>query len=167
MEALIGVKIRSEIIIELFSLGVFGRRRMALTRLGLGATELVRRGPFEGLKLAPDHRVGELSVTKLLGIYEHELLEIITASDHWDRVVNIGSAEGYYATGFARRNADRRVTAFDTDPSAQSTTRRTATLNHVENRVTVLGVCSPEFLRDQAAYGAIFWIDIEAPNWIF
>ena len=161
MEELIGVEIRPEAIMELFSLGVSGRRRMALARLGLGATGIVTRGPFEGLKLAPDHRIGELSVTKLLGIYEHELREVITANDHWDRVVNIGSAEGYYATGFARRITDRWVTAHDTDPRAQSATRRTASLNHVEDRVTVLGECSPKSLRAQAAYGAMFWIDIE------
>jgi hypothetical protein len=161
MEALIGVEIRSEVIMELLSLGVLGRRWMALTRLGRGATEEVTRGPFEGLKLVPDHRVREMSITKLLGIYEHELREIITANDHWDHVVNIRSAEGYYATGFARRNANRRVMAHDSDPSAQSATRRTASLNHVENRETVLGVCSPELLRDQADSVAMFWIDIE------
>ena len=75
-------------------------------------------------------------------------------------MVNIGSAGGYDATGFVRRITDRWVAAHDTDPRTQSAMRRAANLNHVEDRVTVLGECSGETLRDQAASEAMFWIDI-------
>jgi hypothetical protein len=161
MEALPGVEVPPEAILPMFSIGVSGRRRMALARLNLDQSGQVPRGPFEGLKLAPDHRIGELSVAKLLGVYEHELRAVVSATDHWERVVNIGSAEGYYAVGFARRVPGRAVTAYDIDANAQTATTRTATLNGVEDRVTVLGECLPEALLAHADAGALFWIDIE------
>jgi precorrin-6B methylase 2 len=161
LEALLGVEIPPQAILPLFSIGVSGRRRMALSRLGLKASEQVSRGPFEGLKLAEDHRIGELSVAKLLGVYEHELRAVISATDHWERVVNIGSAEGYYAVGFARRVPERRVTAYDIDANAQTATTRTAALNEVADRVTVLSECTPEASLEHADAGALFWIDIE------
>jgi hypothetical protein len=161
LEALLGVEIPPQAILPLFSIGVSGRRRMALSRLGLKASGQVSRGPFEGLKLAEDHRIGELSVAKLLGVYEHELRAAISATDHWERVVNIGSAEGYYAVGFARRVPERRVTAYDIDANAQTATTRTAALNEVADRVTVLSECTPEALLEHADAGALFWIDIE------
>lgn len=161
IESLLGVKIPPEAILPLFSIGLSGRRRMALARLNLNESGKIPRGPFEGLMLAPDHRIGELSVAKLLGVYEHELRAIIPTTDRWERVVNIGSAEGYYAVGFARRVPDRAVTAYDIDANAQTATTRTAELNRVEDRVTVLGECSPEALLEHAEAGALFWIDIE------
>jgi len=85
----------------------------------------------------------------------------ISATDHWERVVNIGSAEGYYAVGFARRVPERRVTAYDIDANAQTATTRTAALNEVADRVTVLSECNPEALLEHADAGALFWIDIE------
>jgi len=161
LESLLGIEIPPEAILPLFSIGVSGRRRMALARLDLEDSGQVLRGPFEGLKLAPDHRVGELSVAKLLGVYEHELRAVISSTDHWRHVVNIGSAEGYYAVGFAQRAPDRNVTAYDIDANARVATARTAELNGVEDRVTVLSECSPDALLAHADAGALFWIDIE------
>lgn len=161
MEALLGVEIPPEKTLEMFALGLSGRRRMAFSRLELPKSDVVMRGPFEGLKLAADQRTGDLSIAKLLGVYEHELRDIAGGGDAWDRVVNIGSAEGYYAMGFARRNAGRAVTAYDIDPRARSATSRTATVNDVADRVTVLGECSADDLTRHADPGALFWIDIE------
>lgn len=61
--------------------------------------------------------LGRNSVPKLLGSYEcelHEIIESALRSNH-HRVIDVGSAEGYYAVGFALKRGCH-VVAFDTDP---------------------------------------------------
>jgi hypothetical protein len=104
----------------------------------------VRRGPLQGLKYPPE-LVGKVDalVPKLIGSYEaelHEPLERLLAPT----VVNIGSADGYYAVGLARLG--HRVQAFDPDPAGRETTLRLAEHNGVT--VTVSGAFKPGTLRD-------------------
>ncbi|MEJ0070609.1 MAG: hypothetical protein WDO24_19990 [Pseudomonadota bacterium] len=61
-------------------------------------------------------------------------------------MINIGCAEGFYAVGLARLLPRAAVFAFDTDLNAQVICRRTAALNQVGDRVTVLGACTPDML---------------------
>jgi hypothetical protein len=89
----------------------------------------VRRGPFQGLTYPPDlvGRVDAL-VPKLVGSYEAELhpaLERLPAAN----VVNIGSADGYYAVGLARLGSS--VRAFDSDRTARRLSTRLAQANGV------------------------------------
>ena len=60
--------------------------------------------------------------------------------------VNIGSTEGYYAVGLARRLPRSRVVAFDIDPTARHLCRRLASLNGVSDRVEVRGECDTAYL---------------------
>jgi hypothetical protein len=94
MEALLGIGIPPDKTLELFALSLSGRCRIAFSRLGFPKSDVVMRGPFEGLKLAADHPTGDPSIAKLFGVYEHELPDIAAGSDAWDRVVNIGSGGG-------------------------------------------------------------------------
>jgi hypothetical protein len=68
---------------------------------------------------------------KLIGAYERELhpvIERILASD-MRRFVDIGSAEGYYVVGVARRRPDVEVVAFDIDATARQMCRMMARAN--------------------------------------
>jgi len=73
------------------------------------------------------------TASKLLGCYEDELHSYIKRMvvQEPDLVVNLGSAEGYYAVGMALRSHKSRVVAADTDARARDITARTAEHNGV------------------------------------
>lgn len=102
---------------------------------------VVRHGPFAGLRYPLLQSVGSSLFPKLLGSYEAELhpwiAEICAAG--YSEIVDVGCAEGYYAIGLARRLADARVFAYDTEPRAQELCRAAAQLNGVADRVEVRG----------------------------
>ena len=98
--------------------------------------DTIARGPFAGLEY-PRRRGDIVHAAKLLGAYErelHEALERLIAGAP-TRVVNIGSGDGYYVVGLARRLPRARVVAVDPDPLAQRACARTAARNGVASRV--------------------------------
>lgn len=111
----------------------------------------VLHGPLAGMDytLAAGWGTGDL-VSKLAGAYE---LEIRPAFERWVReepkvVVDVGSAEGYYAVGLARALPRAKVYAFDTDPVPRGRCAALAAANGVGDRVETLGECTPESLSE-------------------
>lgn len=100
----------------------------------------VRSGPFAGLEV-PRHAAEGCLAPKMLGTYESELHPVIeaVAERGYRTVVNIGSAEGYYAVGLALRLPTARILAYDIDETAQVATRRMAEVHGVADRVAVGG----------------------------
>src|SRR3989442_4367093 len=74
-------------------------------------------------------------------------------------VVNIGSGEGYYAVGLARRLPDATVYAFDIDQRAQVACREMAERNGVQLKVG--GECTTANLQSLLADGGLVVIDCE------
>lgn len=111
--------------------------RDAATRLDTTLGSQVRRGPFAGMRYL--RRRGDIvHAAKLLGAYECELhpaLEQVIARTP-GLVVNIGSGDGYYVVGLARRVPGARILAVDPDPLAQRACRQTAVENQVADRVS-------------------------------
>jgi len=111
-------------------------------------TLTVETGPFAGMRYIAES-AGSTMLPKLLGSYESEL------HDTWRElmrhgysvVVDIGSAEGYYAVGFARAFPEAHVYAYDTDSRARELCAQMAELNGVADRVHVGGFCTAETLR--------------------
>jgi hypothetical protein len=62
-------------------------------------------------------------------------------------VVDIGSAEGYYATGLALRVPAARVVCFDTDRLANRLMLRLAKTNGTRERIQAGGYCDPAVLN--------------------
>ncbi|MDR3406731.1 MAG: hypothetical protein P4L99_29870 [Chthoniobacter sp.] len=60
------------------------------------------------------------------------------------RVVDIGTAEGYYAVGFAHRLRQVQVIGFEADAAARQLLEKLATLNGVADRVEIRGFCRAE-----------------------
>lgn len=109
---------------------------------------VVLSGPFQGMRYL-EKSVGSVLNPKLVGCYEAELhpfFEKVIASNY-DRVVDIGCAEGYYAVGLLLRMKACRCIAFDLDPKAQQFCREMAQLNDVSERLTILGCCTAELLQ--------------------
>lgn len=111
----------------------------------------VLSGPFAGLEYPTAAAAGSSLLPKLLGTYEGELhawIEEICDRGYTD-VVNLGSGEGYYAVGLARRVPEARVFALDPNPRAQELCRDMAQRNSVADRVHVHGT------RDAAGIGRL------------
>lgn len=124
---------------------------------------MVQGGPFAGLRYVRAGSWGEDMPAKLLGSYEaelHDALEALLATGY-DRVVNIGCAEGYYAVGLALRLPSAEVFAFDIDARARYLCRRLSKKNGVSNRVHIAGECNPALLNEIAFGRPLVVVDCE------
>jgi len=110
----------------------------------------VQSGPFAGMALIGRPGWSESDAQPmLLGVFESELHSLLEegVAERPDVVVNIGSADGYYAVGLARRLPDARVHAFDSSETAGANCREAARLNGVDARVEVHGAGDGAALR--------------------
>lgn len=84
----------------------------------------------------------------MLGTYECELFPAIGAAlaAQPDIIINVGSAEGYYAIGLTRAAPHLRVYAFDISDLAQRTCLMNARDNGVADRIIRAGKCDPSEL---------------------
>ena len=109
----------------------------------------VLHGPFEGMIYLEFRSFGSSLVSKILGCYEkelHPLFERIKNNDY-SSIVDIGSAEGYYAIGLARLFPTAEVFAFDTNADALDFCQKMARSNRVEDRLETGGFCTTETLK--------------------
>lgn len=143
----------------LLSPGMQSAACMLLGRLGLvnrsylafikaGSPKTVLSGPFSGTRFYPVPTGGEF-FPKLLGTYEIELHPAIDAicGCPCDVIVDIGSAEGYYAVGLARRLRPGKVICYDGNPHARRLLLRNTRLNQVEKTVIAKRWCSTSELE--------------------
>lgn len=111
----------------------------------------VRRGPFIGMHYINDLSINVL-VTKLLGIYEQELYDTIENQlipEKYERVINVGSGDGYYATGLALRMKKARIIAYDIKAAARRRCKQMAQLNGTFSRLTLESFCDTETLQEK------------------
>lgn len=122
----------------------------------------VQRGPFKGLRYSERIAQERNQVHRLVGSYENELYdwceEIV--GRQYPMLLDIGTADGFYAVGFARRMPNARVIGFDTDRWARAATQELADENGAAN-VEVLSMCSPEWLRRNLKPDTLIFSDCE------
>ncbi len=123
---------------------------------------LVQRGPFEGMHYFDEVVWGSIT-PKWLGSYEAELHPIIAEirQQSYRTVIDVGSAEGYYAVGLALILSDANVFAFDTDFLSRRQVARLAGLNAAEGRVHVRSLCTHAELEALAQGETLVVCDIE------
>jgi hypothetical protein len=142
--------IRDQGLARIFSIAVQIRRSNITNAIFHANAGIVANGPFAGMTLLPEIAWGDGDLPpKLLGCYEAELHPAIAkaAARNPQVVINIGSAEGYYAVGIARLLPQARVYAFDNSPKAQDICKRAAIANQVGDRLVVSGKCEIDLLR--------------------
>lgn len=124
--------------------------------------DVVQAGPFQGMKYLP-RVAAEPFIPKLIGSYEVELHSEIErlVGKGYERVINVGSAEGYYAVGFALRLPEAQVYAFDIDERAQRMCPFLAHMNGVSDRVHVAGECVPDQLNELIVGRTLLFFDCE------
>jgi SAM-dependent methyltransferase len=70
-------------------------------------------------------------VPKRLGCYEQELHSLIDSWSGYDRIIDVGCGEGWYAVGLARRMPNADVWGFDISAEARNACERNAAVNGV------------------------------------
>ena len=124
---------------------------------------MVFGGPFSTMKLA-----GNLDLASdpkmIVGCYEEEVHGIINdvichAPTH---VIDVGSAFGYYAVGFALQIADTTVTAFEAvEDRHWQQLADLARINGVSSKITQRGLCTAEELAKTCTPGSFVLCDCE------
>ena len=117
------------------------RSEVIANTLAIRSGTLVLSGPFKGMDYAVRASEGSRAA-RLIGAYEASLAPVIEeiVARGYDLVVDVGSAEGYYAVGLARRMPGARVLARDASPKAQTLCAALAALNGVDGRVEIGGL---------------------------
>ncbi len=126
-----------------------------------GGDLTVRGGPFRGMQYV-ERACGSHLLPKLAGTYEEPIHEwVLQARGQYDRLVNIGCAEGYYAVGFAWAGLVPQVFAFDIDAQAIQVARTLAQKNGQSDRVTFGSRCDHEQLEQLISDRTLVLCDIE------
>lgn len=121
----------------------------------------VANGPFKGMKYI-ESSVGSSLLPKILGSYEepiHEWVETAIAKQY-DKILDIGCAEGYYAVGFAMLLPGAEIIAYDTNPDALELCRELIVLNGVDN-VELREGCDFQELDNLITDNTLVFCDIE------
>jgi hypothetical protein len=144
-------------------------RYLAKWRADLVANTLVQRsgarvlsGPFKGMDYGIRAAEGARAA-RLLGCYEASLQPIVEKImvGGYALIIDLGSAEGYYAVGLALRMPQARVWARDADVKAQALCRSLAEANGVADRVEIGGLMRHEDFEVCAAQKTLVICDIE------
>jgi hypothetical protein len=100
---------------------------------------------------------------KWLGSYEMEIQDLVgeLCKRRYETIANIGSAEGYYAVGFARSGAGSRIFAFDIDPFARRALAALAQMNGVAGRIEIRKICTWKVLNGLRSEKQLLFVDIE------
>ena len=108
----------------------------------------VLHGVFAGMKYPEMASIGSALLPKLLGSYEKEIQPLVKeiCDNQYSEIVDIGSAEGYYAVGLAMRIKTAKVFAFDTNLEAIRLCEAMADLNGVSERVITGAFCDAKTL---------------------
>jgi hypothetical protein len=123
------------------------RPRLGLLRLHARyhSKGAVVSGPFAGMKF--DNK--QFDLPKILGTYEIELHEVFDRlkDRNFQKVIDIGAAEGYYAVGTMLWATNCSVVAYEANSTYHESIRYLAKANKVESRLDLRGVCDEESLN--------------------
>jgi hypothetical protein len=124
--------------------------------------QAVLSGPFKGMDYVVRASEGARAA-RMLGSYEASLAPVIEEiiKRRYDLVIDVGSAEGYYAVGLARRMPQAQIWARDANPKAQELCRALAMANDVADRVQIGGLMAHEDFEICRRQKSLVLCDIE------
>ena len=141
----------------------FWRRQSQSMALLYGSEHDIRvlSGPFRGIRYFNEVIWGSIE-PKWIGSYELELHPIIyrIIKTEYNTIINVGSAEGYYSIGLAKKIPHARVLSYEVDPWSRGQQRRLAALNHVTN-LRIAGFCTHKQLDRNSRGRTLVLCDIE------
>lgn len=107
----------------------------------------VLNGIFMGLRY-PNLSITEAALApKIVGSYESQLHEVIKViiNKPYENIIDVGSAEGYYAVGLGMQMPNTLIHAFDINKKDLLFSKKMAELNHVSN-ITYNDFCNSDTL---------------------
>lgn len=124
--------------------GYWGRRYIQK----LLSKSVIPAGIFEGMGYVSQSICGSI-IPKYLGIYEIELVPIFKQLFQipFQSIIDVGSAEGYYAVGCALQFPLARIIAFEGTEEGRQLLDQVIQKNQVSDRIEVRGYCTPEALK--------------------
>lgn len=127
------------------------------------AAKTVLSGPFKDMNYGDTKAFCSALYPKLLGTYEFELAGTITAAiaRKYKTLVDVGAADGYYAVGFAFKDPQMKVIAFEMDSRARTELVNLAEINGVAGRIQIRGKCEPADLLALDAERGLMIMDCE------
>jgi hypothetical protein len=119
----------------------FAERRLSRLR----REDRILAGPFQGMRFSWKQWDPHFSVplAKFLGTYELELQPLVNqlVRMSFEKVVDVGAADGYYAIGFAVRCPAAHVIAYEQLPGGRDLIFQLAAANGVSPRIDIRGRC--------------------------
>jgi hypothetical protein len=107
-------------------------------------------GPFKGMALPDRSSWGVQDVSsKILGTYEGQISDALTRLSRTDGLlVDLGSADGYFAVGALRAGLFGRCIGFERSAKGQAALRDAAARNGAEDRLEIFGEATETALMD-------------------
>ena len=136
--------------IALHTKHIKSRQRLGAITRGLSPQLRILAGPFQGMLYPSLQSCGSSLPPKILGTYERELFGVIATLRHYDELINVGAAEGYYSVGLVRKGVVGRALSYDPSETARAMCARLAEANNVSDRV---------FTRDLFSRGDLLALD--------
>lgn len=127
----------------------------------------VLHGPFKGMKY-PQRPLKGMFCSLILGSYENEISEVIEQinNTNYSEIIDIGCAEGHYAVGFAYRNSNVKVYAYDINKDALKFCESMAKVNGVQDRIILGDFCSKQTLMSfNFTKKGLVMCDVEGYEW--
>jgi hypothetical protein len=117
-------------------------------------SQVVVGGLFKGMQYHGES-VCSTSAPKIMGIYESELAPqfLNWSVIPFQRIIDVGAAEGYYAVGCAMLWPRASVTAFESTEEGRRLLTRMVGLNGLQSRVEIRGHCDQEQFRTAISVG--------------
>jgi hypothetical protein len=123
---------------------------------------VVCNGPFKGMKYIK-RSSGSALLPKILGSYEESIqgwIREVIENKKYENILDIGSAEGYYACGFAMRMPVSKITAYDIDKDARKNLNELKKVNGLTN-IEIKSECTHEELNSKSTKNTLVFCDIE------
>jgi hypothetical protein len=110
-------------------------------KIGAEAGWVVQYGHFKGLLLRPDFKWGKYDLASMiLGLYESQVVsELMKLSAEKETLIDIGSADGFYAAGLLKFSSIKNAFLFEMDKESQASTEKTILLNNIGKDFTIFG----------------------------
>lgn len=140
-----------------------------LERISLETYDLcngaVSQGLFKGLRLNRDTWWGRCDLgAQCLGIYEKEILDLISTRKPFDIFLDIGAADGYYAVGMLRSQKAKTSVCFEISEEGQKAIKKNWVTNERPGNLEVYGEANEKSIlsiANKLSTGSLVLIDIE------
>ena len=120
----------------------------------------VALGPFKGMLYIDDAYVGFVC-HKVTGTYEKEIQQVINDEllIEYDAIIDVGSAEGYYAVGMALFSKAHKVISYEGSDRGRELQKKLIKLNNVNEIIELKEYCDEHILTEEMLkYENIFLI---------